>query len=221
MSGAVKAATMGGRGVRPGPGSAIGDPGIFGAIGGALKGGFRSLVTGGNPLFGAAAGARTGFAGVPVSNAIAQRGGSGFGAGPGIALPKLPFNFPFGPRQTGTDVVTTGGGPGTAVMPVQPAGHHLNKTSYFLIDGTFVPARSRWVKNRRRNPLNPRALRRAISRIDAGKIWQGKPWMQQPPSSWHLPAGCSVGSHLPSKSCFRALKIDFAASSRRCASING
>lgn len=53
-------------------------------------------------------------------------------------------------------------------------GYHLNKSSYFLLDGTYVPKGSRLVKNRRRNPLNPRALRNAIGRIDAGKIWQDK-----------------------------------------------
>jgi hypothetical protein len=47
---------------------------------------------------------------------------------------------------------------------VQPAGHHLNKSSYFLRDGTFVPARSRWVRNRTRNNANGKALRRAIGR---------------------------------------------------------
>jgi len=48
---------------------------------------------------------------------------------------------------------------------VQPKGYHANKTSYFLQDGTHVPAGSRWVKNRRRNPFNPRALSHAMGRI--------------------------------------------------------
>jgi len=47
---------------------------------------------------------------------------------------------------------------------VQPAGTHLNKSSYFLRDGTFIPARSRFVRNRTRNNANGRALRRAIGR---------------------------------------------------------
>lgn len=47
---------------------------------------------------------------------------------------------------------------------IQPAGTHLNKSSYFLRDGTFVPARSRYVRNRTRNNANGRALRRAIGR---------------------------------------------------------
>lgn len=55
-----------------------------------------------------------------------------------------------------------------------PSGWHPNKSSYFLKDGTYVPAGSRCVRNRSRDPLNPRALRRAIGRIDAGKKWQAK-----------------------------------------------
>lgn len=50
-----------------------------------------------------------------------------------------------------------------------PSGFHPNKTSYFLKDGTFVEKGTRCVKNRRRNPLNPRAASRAISRIESGK----------------------------------------------------
>jgi len=46
-----------------------------------------------------------------------------------------------------------------------PSGYHANKTSYFLKDGTYVPRGSRCVRNRRRNPLNFRALNRSISRV--------------------------------------------------------
>lgn len=50
-----------------------------------------------------------------------------------------------------------------------PAGYHVNKTAYFLKDGTFIPEGSRWVKNRRRNPLNPRAASKAIGRLESLK----------------------------------------------------
>ena len=53
-----------------------------------------------------------------------------------------------------------------------PAGYHLNKSSYFLKDGTYVEKGTRYVRNRRRNPMNPRALKRAVARIDAAKSWQ-------------------------------------------------
>ena len=55
-----------------------------------------------------------------------------------------------------------------------PSGFHANKSGYFLIDGSFIEKGSRCVKNRRRNPMNPRALDRAISRVDSGKSLQGK-----------------------------------------------
>ena len=54
-----------------------------------------------------------------------------------------------------------------------PKGYHPNKSAYYTSAG-YHPKGSKCVKNRRRNPLNPRALGRAISRIDAGKKWQGK-----------------------------------------------
>lgn len=44
-----------------------------------------------------------------------------------------------------------------------PAGHHLNKGTYWTQAGVVYPG-TRCVKNRRMNPLNPRALRRAIRR---------------------------------------------------------
>lgn len=58
-----------------------------------------------------------------------------------------------------------------------PGGMHANKTDYFVRerDGNgnftggfaFVAAGSRCVTNRRRNPLNPRALSRAMAREDS------------------------------------------------------
>lgn len=165
MSGALKAAKAGSRGFRRGPGGASGDPGLFGSLFGAAKEVFAGSTIGR---------ALTGFkkGGVFKGSTIGLQGGPQPG---GIALPRLPIPTTFaGPGVTTGTAMTTTNGASAALMPIQPAGHHLNKTSYFLTDGTFVPARSRWVKNRRRNPLNARALRRAISRIDAGKIWQGK-----------------------------------------------
>jgi len=50
-----------------------------------------------------------------------------------------------------------------------PKGFQLNKTDYFLKDGTFVQAGTRCVAMRRRNPLNPRAFDRALGRISAAK----------------------------------------------------
>jgi hypothetical protein len=54
------------------------------------------------------------------------------------------------------------------------SGFRPNKTSYFLKDGSFIEAGTRCVKRRQRNPMNPRALSRAIGRIDAGKRFQNR-----------------------------------------------
>lgn len=59
--------------------------------------------------------------------------------------------------------------PGTAVACQTARGTHLNRTGYHLKDGTYVAPNSRCVKNRRRNPLNPRALSRAMGRLSSAK----------------------------------------------------
>lgn len=48
-----------------------------------------------------------------------------------------------------------------------PKGMRLNKSDYFLRDGTFVRAGTRCVKSRRINAGNGRAVRRAITRENA------------------------------------------------------
>jgi hypothetical protein len=53
-------------------------------------------------------------------------------------------------------------------------GFRPNKTSYWLKDGTHVEAGSRCVRRRQRNPLNPKAMSRAIGRIDGGKRFQNR-----------------------------------------------
>ncbi|NIR59536.1 MAG: hypothetical protein GWO02_08445 [Gammaproteobacteria bacterium] len=50
-----------------------------------------------------------------------------------------------------------------------PPGFRPNKTTYTLRSGEVVPAGGRCVKIRRRNPLNPRALDRAIGRLRSAK----------------------------------------------------
>jgi len=54
---------------------------------------------------------------------------------------------------------------------VAGGGYHPNKSDYFLMSGEFVPAGSRMVKNRKRNPANARATSRAISRIAGAKTY--------------------------------------------------
>ncbi len=92
----------------------------------------------------------------------------GFG-GPG------PPQFPPGPGPTPQPPQfppptngQRGGCPPRGAAPAKilcPPGCHANKAGYHLKNGTFVQEGSRCVTNRRRNPLNPRALDRAAGRL--------------------------------------------------------
>lgn len=97
---------------------------------------------------------------LPLPDSVVVQGG-GTTIGPGGSL-----------FSTGSGSATAYFSPqGTAVATCGTGmrGTHLNKTTYRTLDGTLVPKGTRCVKNRRRNPLNPRALTRAISRVSAAK----------------------------------------------------
>lgn len=103
-----------------------------------------------------------GISGSPTSN--------GFGAG-------ITVNPPFA-GAPGVGVSTHLGPTGGSAAPQQvqpapngkaPSGFHWNKSSYFLKDGTFVEKGTKLVKNRRRNPLNPKAASAAIRRLESAK----------------------------------------------------
>ena len=156
-------------------------PGIFGTIGRVLSGAGRGLLSGG-PI-GAISGALGGFAGPqPVGPPVSRPGGFTAPSFPGIvagptrfpqSVPQLPvvvgprsFGLPIGPP-----VLLGGAGPApapTTTMGGCPQGFRPNKTSYWTNAG-FVPEGSRCVRRRRRNSLNPRALSRAIGRIEGAK----------------------------------------------------
>jgi len=147
---AVKTARAASQGGLAGPVSS-GDPGLFGFLKGVVRTGV-SLVTGGPVAAGATAvrsirGRPRGPVSMPAMPQVPAPG----------ALGALQRFFPGG--ETGM----------VAAGAACPSGFHANKTDYFLIDGTHVPRGSRCVKNRRRNPLNPRAASRAISRIVSAK----------------------------------------------------
>lgn len=82
-------------------------------------------------------------------------------------LPPPPQQAPIGAPLPGAGAqiarLLPGGatGRGTGCM----SGFHPNKTAYFLRSGEFVDVGTRCVRNRRRNPLNPRALDRSLGRI--------------------------------------------------------
>jgi len=63
-------------------------------------------------------------------------------------------------------------GGATGMMPgpmMNMSGYHANKSDYFLKSGEYVPAGTRMVRNRKRNPANARATSRAISRVVGAK----------------------------------------------------
>ena len=131
-----------------------GDPGLLGGI----LGGIGGFLTGGPA--GAVAGAIGGYRG----------GGS---PGPSLAPQgRPPINLPgFGPPGMGVGGRTTNRISIGEQAPAQgiPSGYRLNKSDYFLKDGTFVPKGTKLVKIRRRNAMNPKALSRAMSRISMAK----------------------------------------------------
>ncbi|MEN8176310.1 MAG: hypothetical protein ABFS23_11135 [Pseudomonadota bacterium] len=164
-----------------------GDPGLFGFLGKAVKT-IGGAVLGSTPI-GGAVGTVAGFLGgratVPTTRPfVGPVRTQGISGGP-TGLPSSPF---FAPPQevvpkpgvrgfiertlpggkTGFVVNGAAGAAGAPSVACGP-GFHPNKSDYFLKDGTFVEKGSRCVKNRRRNPLNPRAASRAIGRLESAK----------------------------------------------------
>jgi len=138
-------------------GDYMGDPGIFGDIFGGIKG--------------AIGGAFRGFTGLGRQPAAPT-------AGPG----SYPIRS-FAPQTNGPKLridpsaIFPGGRPFVSCPPSgasangSMSGYRLNKSDYFLRSGEFVPAGTKWVKIRRRNPANARATSRAISRITGAKTY--------------------------------------------------
>jgi hypothetical protein len=101
-----------------------------------------------------------GIIGGPVGVAVGALGGLAAATKPRQALP-APMAPPPGSIggavsfPGGTTVSVAGVMPGHAAMGAHaPAGYHLDKAT-----------RSRWVRNRRMNIANPRALRKAMRRV--------------------------------------------------------
>jgi len=114
--------------------------------------------------------------------AVMPRAGTGPGCPPGM------FKLPFTNKCVDPSAAALGGDPFITDLPMAAMngmngdpmtmragtasgwpGYHWNKSDYFLRSGEFVPAGSRSVKNRRRNPMNPRATSNAISRVKGAK----------------------------------------------------
>jgi len=97
-------------------------------------------------------------------------GSTGFTTIPDALIPRGPGGiigaFPGVPGGV-TGFARDGGCPPEGQV-CAPRGFHLNKSSYFLRDGTFVERETRFVRNRRLNNANGRAQGRAITRLEKG-----------------------------------------------------
>ena len=164
---------FGGYGGMMGDRNYMGDPGIFGSIFKGIKS-IAGIGTGivsklGIPVISGVSGFASRFlagrAGIPGASTqpIYQMPG---------AIPAAPMALPGGIplRISGALPPQLLSPPITAELPMGTAGgYHLNKSSYFLMDGTFIQRGTKWVKNRRRNPGNMRALSRSLSRVKSAK----------------------------------------------------
>ena len=189
MSMAVKSATTAQRSI-PGIGFQ-GDPGIFGFLGGVAKRVTGAVSRLGIPGVSAGAGFVSGALGGILGRKTAktrQAARAGLGAG------LIPFTG--GRSGMGRSFLPGGAqvpvpgirgiaqrffpGGATGMMPAEGPpgpGYHPNKSDYYVKSdpmnpespGIFVGKGTVWVKNRRRNPLNPRALSRAMSRLSSAK----------------------------------------------------
>jgi len=133
----------------------------FGAIKGAVTGGVRSLVTGGNPITGAIVGGAAALR-APVGPAAIAPSFSQSG-GPGTAM--VPSQFP----RPGTSMAVPGGVVATTAMgnvvfaTGVGRGKHPNKSGYWTRFG-YVAKGTKLVSNRHTNYGNGRALKRSLRR---------------------------------------------------------
>lgn len=74
-------------------------------------------------------------------------------------------SLPFPDAPVGRMPTTMPSGPSPSATPSgAPQGYHLNRSAYWTKAG-YVPKGSKWVKNRRKNYANGRALRKSITRV--------------------------------------------------------
>ena len=183
MSMAIQASRARYQGTMPG-GAPVGDPGLFGFIKGIGRAALAT-VTGG-PMAGLSSVVQS-FSprtATPAQRFEAYQGGGGtlgrsrFIGQSSQAQIDILSSYRGPPEvgapgaRAGFERILPGGKTGMMGGPAnspQPSGYHANKSAYFLQDGTFIPKGSIWVKNRRRNPLNPRALSSSMARITSFK----------------------------------------------------
>jgi hypothetical protein len=169
-----------------------GDPGIFDSIWSGIKGAAGGFLTGGigGAILGGAAGIASGNKGKPVNPSVTGSTGL-LGAlqqqrAAALSMPgdtrifspggDVSVGLPPMIADPGRGNVTQGGTSGTdwndSANSLQRAcqkGYHANKTGYWTKKYGYIPKGSNCVKNRRRNPLNPRAASRAMARLSSAK----------------------------------------------------
>ena len=147
-----------------GPGGPMaGDPGFFSFLGKAVRGVTGLVSKLGIPIVSGAAGVASSLLG----------GGAPPARGPGFSR----FAGPMIPMQTMAQIPTPGivgaaqrAFPGGATgMQGCGNGTRPNKSGYWLQGGQYVAPGTVCVKRRRMNPLNPRALSKAMRRIESAK----------------------------------------------------
>ena len=157
---------MGGVGTMTiGPGGVIqGDPGFFSFLGKAARGVTGLVSKLGIPIVSGAAGIASSFLGGGVPQAAVGPGFQRF-AGPMLPLQtarQIPAPGIAGVMQRAIPGGATGmQGCGNGTRP--------NKSGYYVQGGQYVPPGTVCVKRRRMNPLNPRALSKAMRRIESAK----------------------------------------------------
>jgi len=202
MSGAIKLARANFQGDRgyaramPGTGYA-GDPGLFGTIFGGIKKGFQAasrFIPGGGAISTTLGALGSIASRIRSRRASPRQIGTRRGRAEMMVLPSTPFQMPpplavsGGPNGAQYPIPTAKGArqrffPGGASgMFTVPQGYHLNKSGYYrggrpksdIPNVEWVEAESIAVKNRKRNPLNPRAWDRAFGRLNSAQNFKKK-----------------------------------------------
>jgi len=159
--------------MRIGPGGGVyGDPGLLDFFGGVVKKGLGVVGGLGIPGISGAANIARGFlnggARGPGITPLFDPGGTPFlqqsrfqqGGGTPIGIRKRGF-------RAGVEALVPGGATGMGAGC--GSGYRPNKSGYYVNGGQFVEPGSVCVKRRRMNPLNPRALSKAMRRIESAK----------------------------------------------------
>jgi len=143
-----------------------GDPGLFGFLGKVVKTGLGVVSKLGIPIASGIAGTVAGFIpggpGLPgpVSPTVSR-----FGGIPAISL-QTQAQVPARGFRGAVQRALPGGATG---MEMCTTGTRPNKSGYYVQGGQYVEPGSVCVRSRRMNPLNPRALSRAMRRIESAK----------------------------------------------------